>query len=82
MNKYRIVFHSKKVFAGTPKEIVRQMRDDSFMDSEKPLLLYMLGTSRRHKIAFGKPLNCASCSAYVNSLANSEIVKEFTLLDN
>lgn len=70
------------MFAGTPKEIVRQMRDDSFMESEKPLLLYMLGTSRRHKIAFGTQLNCVSYSAYVKSLAKSEIVKEFTILDN
>lgn len=72
MKKYRIEFKSGRAFEGTPKEIVTKMRDSSFTEYNKPIRLYMLSTSRRHRIVTGKGFNCTSYDTYVRSLADAE----------
>lgn len=77
MRKYRIALKDGRVYQGTPKEIARKMRDTSYFDYDKPVIIYMLLVSHRHWKLTGKRLDCRSYKDFVLSLSKSVMAENF-----
>lgn len=81
MRKYRVTFQSGRIYSGTPKEIVTQLRNGSMFDRDKPLWIFMQIMSNRHRKYGGEYLNCLTYGTFVRALKKSEITAKFEELN-
>lgn len=67
--------NSRGVFSGTPPEIVKQLRETSFMEAGLLDEEYMRNFAERHKVIYQLEIRTDNPENFINDLALSPMVK-------